>query len=290
MKSNFFTINDEIYPESLKNICDPPEKIYYKGNLELLKESRMISIVGTRTNSSYGKLCCENIVRKLIKADVVIVSGFAMGIDTIAHRCCVENSGKTIAVIASGLDVVYPANNIRLWESVEEKGLILSEYDYGTQPFRANFPKRNRIIAGLSRATVVIESKEKGGSLITANMALEEGRDIFAIPSDIFAETSKGCNQLIRDSRAKLLLSADEILEEYNWQTKESENDERYKKFSKVQISILKVLSSEKTLDSLVQELNLDLNQILFEIMDLEIKGAVKSLGGGKYIKLLNLK
>ncbi|MDO4690203.1 MAG: DNA-processing protein DprA [Fusobacterium sp.] len=289
MKNDFFTIDDDIYPESLKNICEPPKKIYYKGNIDLLKNERMISVVGTRRNSSYGKLCCEILVKKLIKADVVLVSGFAMGIDSICHRTCIENNGKTIAVVAAGLDVIYPATNINLWKKIEENGLILSEYEYGTKPFRVNFPKRNRIIAGLSRATVVIESKEKGGSLITANMALEEGRDIFAIPGDIFSENAKGCNSLIRDSKAKLLISADEILEEYAWLTEYKLNvfEEDFEKFSKIQKNILNFLSSEKTLDCLVQELNLDLSTILTEIMDLEIKGVIKGLAGGKYIKLL---
>ena len=287
MEKTFFTIDDEIYPENLKNICDPPEKIYYIGNLDLLRNEKIISIVGTRANSAYGKLCCENIVKKLIQADVVIVSGFAMGIDTISHKICIENNAKTIAVIASGLDIIYPASNLKLWKEIAEKGLILSEYDYGTKPFRANFPKRNRIIAGLSKATIVIESKEKGGSLITANMALQEGRDVFAVPADIFSENSKGCNSLIRDSEAKLLLAAEEILDEYGWSVKEEITDEKYQDFSEIQKKILKFLTHEKTLDKLVQELNSDLSIVLAEIMELELVGAVKSLAGGKYIKLL---
>lgn len=286
MEKSFFTIDDKIYPESLRNICDPPQKIYYKGNLELLKNDKLLSIIGTRRNTAYGKLCCENIVKKLVEANVTIVSGFAMGIDTISHKTCIENGGNTIAVIASGLDVVYPASNLKLWKEIEKKGLILSEYDYGTKPFRANFPKRNRIIAGLSRATIVIESKEKGGSLITANMALEEGRDVFAVPANIFFENSKGCNLLIRDSRAKLLTSADEILEEYAWKIKENESEEKDQNFNENQRKILKLLDCEKTLDSLVQELNLDLSTVLAEIMELELTAVVKSLPGGKYIKL----
>lgn len=287
MEKSFFTIDDEIYPESLKNICDPPQKIYYRGNLDLLRSDRLIAIVGTRRNTAYGKLCCENIVKKLMDADVTIVSGFAMGIDTISHKTCIDNNGKTIAVIASGLDIVYPASNFKLWKEIEKKGLILSEYNYGTKPFRSNFPKRNRIIAGLSKATVIIESKEKGGSLITANMALEEGRDIFAVPGNIFSENSKGSNSLIRDSKAKLLLSADEILEEYGWAALNKVSNEKNSELSNIQKRILDLLSSEKSLDSLVQELNLDLSSVLSEIMELELTGAIKSMPGGKYIKLL---
>lgn len=284
MEEKFFTIEDEIYPESLKNIFVPPKKIYYKGNLDLLKDEKMIAVVGTRNCSEYGKICCENIVKKLTQAGVTIVSGLALGVDSIAHKECLENNGRTIAVIGTGVDIVYPASNIFLWKKIEENGLILSEFELGTKPFKQNFPQRNRIIAGLTRATIVIESKEKGGSLITADMALEYGRDIYAVPSNIFNENSKGCNNLIRDSRAKLLTSADEILEDYSWILVE-ENEKNLENYTEIQKNILSALSSEKTLDKLVQELNLQLGTILSEIMELEIAGMIKSLAGGKYIK-----
>ncbi|MBQ3437331.1 MAG: DNA-processing protein DprA [Fusobacterium sp.] len=288
MKNNFFTIDDEIYPESLKNISNPPKKIYYLGNPELLKNERFISVVGTRNNSSYGKFCCENIVKKLVQSNVVIVSGFAIGIDTIAHKTALEKKAKTIAVVASGLDIVYPASNIHLWKQMEEEGLILSEFDFGVKPFRTNFPRRNRIIAGLSRATIVIESKEKGGSLVTADLALEEGRDVYAVPADIFSENSKGCNNLIRDCRAKLLSNADEILTDYDWLENYDirEKEEKYDSFSDLQKNILKVLTCEKNLDRIIEEIGCNSNEILSEIMELEILGLIKSLSGGKYIKL----
>lgn len=288
MKNNFFTIDDEIYPESLKNISNPPKKIYYLGNPELLKNDRFISVVGTRNNSSYGKLCCENIVKKLVQSNVVIVSGFAIGIDTIAHKTALEKKAKTIAVVASGLDIVYPASNINLWKQMEEEGLILSEFDFGVKPFRTNFPRRNRIIAGLSRATIVIESKEKGGSLVTADLALEGGRDVYAVPADIFSENSKGCNNLIRDCRAKLLSNADEILTDYDWLENYDmrEKEEKYDSFSDLQKNILKVLTCEKNLDRIIEEIGCNSNEILSEIMELEILGLIKSLSGGKYIKL----
>lgn len=286
MNNNFFTIDDEIYPESLKNIYDPPKKIYYRGNLDLLREEKMVAIIGTRNNSSYGKVCCENIVRHLTKANITIVSGFALGIDSIAHSVCLENNGNTIAVVASGLDIVYPARNINLWKNLEEKGLFLSEYQMGVKPYRANFPRRNRIIAGLVKAVVVIESKEKGGSLVTANIALDEGRDVYAVPGELFSENSKGCNMLIRDSKAKLLSSAKEIIEDYNWGLEEFNKENENKDCSEVQKKIINCLTSAKTLDNIVQELNLSTSLLLYEIMNLEIKGIVKSLVGGKYIKI----
>lgn len=285
MRDNFFTIDDDIYPEILKNIYNPPKKIYYKGNLKLLKEKKKIAIVGTRNNSSYGVLCCEKIVKDLIAEDIVIISGFARGIDSIAHRICIENNGKTIAVVASGLDIVYPSSNVNLWKKIEENGLILSEYEYGTKPFRANFPQRNRIIAGLSEGVIVIESKEKGGSLVTANIALDEGRDVYAVPGEIFSDLSRGCNNLIRDSKAKLLNSVEEILKDYNWLMNKSILKED-KNFTEIQSKILNCLVYEKTLDRIVQELNMSTSELLYEIMELEIKGHIKSLAGGKYIKI----
>ncbi|MCI5725759.1 DNA-processing protein DprA [Fusobacterium sp.] len=285
MRDNFFTIDDDIYPEILKNIYNPPKKIYYKGNLKLLKEKKKIAIVGTRNNSSYGALCCEKIVKDLIAEDIVIISGFARGIDSIAHRICIENNGKTIAVVASGLDIVYPSSNVNLWKKIEENGLILSEYEYGTKPFRANFPQRNRIIAGLSEGVIVIESKEKGGSLVTANIALDEGRDVYAVPGEIFSDLSRGCNNLIRDSKAKLLNSVEEILKDYNWIMNKNILKED-KNFTEIQSKILNCLVYEKTLDRIVQELNMSTSELLYEIMELEIKGHIKSLAGGKYIKI----
>lgn len=285
MRDNFFTIDDDIYPEILKNIYNPPKKIYYKGNLKLLKEKKKIAVVGTRNNSSYGALCCEKIVKDLIAEDIVIISGFARGIDSIAHRICIENNGKTIAVVASGLDIVYPSSNVNLWKKIEENGLILSEYEYGTKPFRANFPQRNRIIAGLSEGVIVIESKEKGGSLVTANIALDEGRDVYAVPGEIFSDLSRGCNNLIRDSKAKLLNSVEEILKDYNWIMNKNILKED-KNFTEIQSKILNCLVYEKTLDRIVQELNMSTSELLYEIMELEIKGHIKSLAGGKYIKI----
>jgi len=154
MNYNFITINDDVYPECLKEISNPPLKLYYKGNLDLLKEERLIAVVGTRNPSSYGKLCCEYMVKKMTSANITIVSGFAKGIDSIAHKTSLLTDGKTIAVIASGLDIVYPASNLSLYREIEEKGLILSEYEAGVKPFKFNFPQRNRIIAGLSKNTI----------------------------------------------------------------------------------------------------------------------------------------
>ena len=284
MNYNFITINDDVYPECLKEISNPPLKLYYKGNLDLLKEERLIAVVGTRNPSSYGKLCCEYMVKKMTSANITIVSGFAKGIDSIAHKTSLLTDGKTIAVIASGLDIVYPASNLSLYREIEEKGLILSEYEAGVKPFKGNFPQRNRIIAGLSKGTIVVESKNRGGSLITADLALEFNRDVYAVPGDVFSEYSRGCNNLIRDSRAKSLSNINELLEDYSWEVEEKSDSNKY---TKNQILILNSLSSEKNLDSILLETKIKETEILAELMTLEIMGVIKSIAGGRYKKIL---
>ena len=284
MNYNFITIKDDVYPECLKEISNPPLKLYYKGNLDLLKEERLIAVVGTRNPSSYGKLCCEYMVKKMSRANITIVSGFAKGIDSIAHKTSLLTDGKTIAVIASGLDIVYPASNLSLYREIEEKGLILSEYEAGVKPFKSNFPQRNRIIAGLSRGTIVVESKDRGGSLITADLALEFNRDVYAVPGDVFSEYSKGCNNLIRDARAKSLSNINELLEDYSWNIEEKNENNKY---TKNQLLIVNSLSSEKNLDNILIETKIEQTEILAELMALEIMGVIKSIAGGRYKKIL---
>ena len=284
MKYNYFTIEDDIYPQCLKEISNPPLKLYYKGNLDLLKDERLIAVVGTRNPSSYGKLCCEYMVKKMTSANITIVSGFAKGIDSIAHKTSLLTGGKTIAVIASGLDIVYPASNLSLYREIEEKGLILSEYEAGVKPFKFNFPQRNRIIAGLSKGIIVVESKDRGGSLITADLALEFNRDVYAVPGDVFSEYSKGCNNLIRDSKAKSLSNINELLDDYSWKIEEKNINNKY---TQNQLLILNSLSSEKNLDNILMETKIGQTEILAELMTLEIMGVIKSIAGGRYKKIL---
>lgn len=284
MKYNYFTIEDDIYPQCLREISNPPLKLYYKGNLDLLKDERLIAVVGTRNPSSYGKLCCEYMVKKMTSANITIVSGFAKGIDSIAHKTSLLTGGKTIAVIASGLDIVYPASNLSLYREIEEKGLILSEYEAGVKPFKFNFPQRNRIIAGLSKGIIVVESKDRGGSLITADLALEFNRDVYAVPGDVFSEYSKGCNNLIRDSKAKSLSNINELLDDYSWKIEEKNINNKY---TQNQLLILNSLSSEKNLDNILMETKIEQTEILAELMTLEIMGVIKSIAGGRYKKIL---
>lgn len=291
----FFKIEDDIYPENLKNIDDAPQKLFYIGDINLLKEKKLLSIVGTRNYTSYGKFALEKIVPKLVENNVVIVSGLAFGIDSLTHEMALKNNGKVIAVVANGLDSIYPAANFHLFNEIAKKGLILSEYEIGTKAMKYNFPRRNRIIAGLSKATLLIESKEKGGSLITADYALEYGREVYAVPGDIFSSSSKGCNNLIKKFGAKLLDDADELLKDLNWynenekKSSEEKNDiELDEKFSDLAKEIYSILDREKTLDEIISLLNkqIDNNSVLVALTELEIFGLVKSVGGAKYKKV----
>lgn len=280
-KVSLLFIKDKEYPEELKNIAKPPIFLYYRGNISLLKGKR-IGVVGTRRATSYGKISCEKIVRELVENEITTVSGLAEGIDGICHKKTLDFQGKTIAVIGSGLDVVYPTRNQNLWKEIGEKGLLISEYPLGTEPFSYNFPMRNRIIVGISQGVVVIESKAKGGSLITAELALEEGREVFAIPGEIFSPASEGCNSLIKNSSAKLVTSVEDILVEFGWNKvkkleKEKLNLTDYEK------KIYNTLVGEKNLDEIIEETSMKAGEVLSVLMDLEVKKIIVSVAGGKY-------
>ncbi len=205
MEIKELNIKDERYPYLLKNIYDPPKTLYYIGDIDLVNE-KCISIVGARECSRYGMIITEALIKKLVRLNYIIVSGFAYGIDTCAHKYCIRNKGKTIAVMASSLDIIYPKTNIKLFENIiNSGGLIISEYKNLTSPTPEKFPLRNRIIAGLSLKTIVIEAKENSGALITANYAIENGRDVYAVPGNIFDDNSKGTNKLIAEGAMPII-------------------------------------------------------------------------------------
>ncbi|KYM43308.1 DNA-processing protein DprA [Fusobacterium necrophorum] len=277
-------IEDATYPELLKEISKPPKTLYCMGDIRLLQAERKVAVVGTRTATDYGKLCCQKLVSTLCSANVVTVSGLALGIDAICQEATLNLKGKTIAVVGSGLDEIYPKQNTNLWKRVAKEGLLVSEYLLGMKAFPKNFPERNRIITGLSQAVVVVESKERGGSLITAELALEENRDVYAIPGDIDSPCSRGCNQLIRDSQAKLLAKMEEILYDYGW-SREVEM-EIMPEVSSLSRKILASLLREKSLDELEKELLCSKQELLSQLMELEIEGWIKSISGGKFKKI----
>ncbi len=209
-----FSILDDCYPWALSEIYDAPVLLFYKGNLELLKFPK-VAVVGSRACSKQGAKSVEKIIQGL-ENELVIVSGLAKGIDTAAHMAVLQNGGKTIAVIGTGLDVFYPKANKRLKDYIGNDHLVLSEYGPGEQPLKFHFPARNRIIAGLCRGVIVAEAKMRSGSLITCERAMEEGRDVFAIPGSILDGLSDGCHHLIQEG-AKLVTSGQDVLAEFEF-------------------------------------------------------------------------
>jgi DNA processing protein len=210
----FLTPADSDYPRLLLEIPDPPSVLYYRGHLSVLRDldrGHAIAVVGTREPSDYGRRWTRKLSSTLAHQGFIILSGLADGIDAEAHRSCLEANGKTVAVLGTGVDVVYPWTNRRLYSQLLETGLVLSEYPAGTQPDRTHFPRRNRIVAGLSRAVLVIEAPDRSGALITANLANDYGRDVYALPGSLDNPKSYGCLELINKG-AHLILSDKELL------------------------------------------------------------------------------
>ncbi|MDD5031651.1 MAG: DNA-processing protein DprA [Patescibacteria group bacterium] len=281
------TIADKSYPALLGEIYNPPSLIYYKGEFDL-KDDFTLAVVGTRKFTNYGQQVTDHIVRDLAKNGLTIVSGLALGIDSLAHLATLETGGKTIAVLGSGLDKknIYPSQNRYLAEKIiASGGAIISELPLGTPPLRHNFPQRNRLISGLSLGTLVIEAGEKSGALITAAYALEQNREVFAVPGSINSLVSAGPNKLIKEG-AKVVTSAADVIETLNLtqatayiDTKkimpEGENEKK----------IIALLSFEPIhIDELVRASGLDTAAANSTLVIMEMKGMIKNLGGMYYI------
>jgi len=213
---NFWTFCDPEYPRLLAQIAAPPPILHYRGEpnfAALTGRLPSVAIVGTRRISEYGRRWTQRLTEALVSKGFVIISGLAAGIDTIAHQACLNHEGRTIAVLGTGVDQIYPDRNRQLYQQIAEQGLLLSEYPHGTQPHAAHFPQRNRIVAALSRATLVTEAPEKSGALITARLANEYGREVFAVPGSLDNPAQAGCNQLIAAGTAQLVLHEAHLLE-----------------------------------------------------------------------------
>ncbi len=209
---NIKIIEYDNYPELLKEIYDPPLLLFARGNVNLLYGTNL-GVVGTRKPSGYAKGVMEKIIPPLTKANLVLVSGMARGVDGAVHRLCLKHSGSTVAVLGTGLDRIYPPEHRELYHQLTEKGLVISEFPLGTPPYKQHFPMRNRIISGLCRGVFVIEAPIKSGAIITAEMALEQNRDVFCVPGNITNPQSEGCNRMISDG-AKLVVEAADVLKE----------------------------------------------------------------------------
>ena len=281
----FFT--DPDYPFRLLNCEDGPLLLYYKGNADL-NAQRVVSIVGTRRATNYGRSICEQIVADLKTKNVLVVSGLAYGIDSCAHRKSLECEMETIGVLAHGLDIIYPAQNRKLAEKMLEQGGLLTEFLSNSKPDRENFPKRNRIVAGMSDAVVVVESDKKGGATITAGLGNSYNRDVFAIPGRVGDDSSRGCNFLIRTNRAALAENGNDIAYLMGWDDKQilpREQTRLFVDFSEEENRVLNTIreTGEISIDQLVIKMGMTTSKVAAALLNLEFEGIVKSLPGKLY-------
>ena len=284
------TIWDMEYPELLKRIYDPPALLYVMGTLTTLDKSA-VAIVGTRMPSAYGQLVAESLSRDLAQLGLTVVSGLARGIDTLAHSAALKAHGRTIAVLGSGLDVPYPAENRKLMEAVTAQGAVISEFPMGTKPDATNFPRRNRIVSGLTLGTIVVESAEDGGAMITASTALDQNREVFAVPGSIMEKRTAGPHKLIREGRAKLVQNVDDILEELGPQMrhllKREHIPEVAVEMTLFEKKIFDVLKNEPIhIDTLAELAETSTADALVNLLSLEFKNLVRQLPGKMFIRL----
>ncbi len=289
IKVSFFL--DPDYPYRLKQYPDCPVVLYSKGDFNWNKD-RMVAIVGTRVPSSYGKMFCESLISDLSKYKVTIVSGMAHGIDSIAHRAAVNHQIETIGVLGSGIGRIYPSSNLSLSQRMILNGGLISEFSFYQKPDRENFPKRNRIVAGMCDAVIVIESKEKGGSLITANYANEYNKDVFALPGNVGRDLSLGCNKLIKEHKASLMESAKDISYIMGWEEESNskKQGELFVQLNEEELIIKNIIDQQPniSIDQLSQQLNWNLSKISKTLLELEFKGDIIKLPGKKFVCRLN--
>ena len=291
--------NGREYPKILKEVVDYPLFLYVKGkkiykkanfNNENQKLRKNIAVVGTRKMTKFGKSACEKIVKELLDYDITLISGLAEGIDTAALTMSVEKLGNTIAVVGTGLDIVYPYENKYLLEKIYDTGTVISEYPLGTQPSKWTFPRRNRIIAGLADGILIGESFKSGGSLITAELGFSMNKEIFAIPGFINYPSFEGCNNLIKENKAKLVTCAEDIAKEFLWDINIEKT--KVKKLNENEKIIFNIMTEEISIEELFEKSNesiskFSLNEILSILMSLKIKGLIIETGTAKYMRII---
>jgi DNA processing protein len=280
-------ITDDNYPKRLLNCYDSPPILFYRGNANL-NTSKIVSIVGTRKNSDYGKVFTEKLIEDLKEQNILIVSGLAFGVDTIAHKAAIKNNLHTVGVLAHGLDRIYPAQNKQLAKDMIECGGLLTDFMSNTNPDKQNFPKRNRIVAGMCDALLVIESGIKGGSLITAELANGYNKDVFAIPGKTTDKNSEGCNYLIKQNKASLITCADDLMQIMNWAPQEKKQKKQRELFieltpdEKIIVDILQ-LQEAVQIDELYFKSGLSSSTVASALLMLEMQNVVISLPGKVY-------
>ena len=279
------TLADAEYPKALLEIADPPCLLYVRGNPGLL-EKRGLAVVGSRNATPQGVQTAENFAKALAGKGLAIISGLALGIDAAAHRGALAAGGETIAVIGTGADRLYPARNRELALAIAEHGAIVSEFPLGTPAIAANFPRRNRIISGLSRGVLVVEAALESGSLITARLAAEQGREVFAIPGSIHSPVARGCHKLIKQG-AKLVETAQDILEEFG-NYPEAADIGPSSLLAGEENAVLGALGHDPcNLDDLAERTGLAADRLLTELLTLELAGQVATLPGNRYQRLV---
>ena len=280
------SIFDDDYPENLKNIDDRPAILYYKGKLEK-NDKYSVAFVGSRKCTDYGRWACKKIVGEIAGENIVTVSGLAYGIDACCHKTSLSLNKKTIGIIGCGIDQVYPKSNKYLYDMMEENGLIISEFPLGTGPLSFNFPRRNRIISGISLATVVIEAKEKSGTMITTSFALEQGRDVFSVPGNINSIYSRGTNKLIQDG-SKLVTCGqdiiDEVLELKDF--KVEKNSLNVLNLDQDQLKILEYINQNpnSNSDKIARDLNFSIDDVNYLLISLELQDYIENMGNNEYV------
>ena len=278
---------DKNYPARLKHYNDAPLMLFYKGTADL-NHARIVGIVGTRKPSERGKAICEEIVEDLKPLNVIIISGLAYGIDITAHKKSVDLGIETIGTLGHGLDRIYPATHKKTADKMVQCGGLLTEFTSGTQPLHVNFPARNRIIAGLSDVLIVVETARSGGSIITAKMANDYNKDVFAIPGRIKDSKSEGCNLLIKSHRANLMESVEDIKYIMRWETDEPKAQQRslFVELSAIEQKIVEILREKESvpIDDLVFQLKLSPSVLSMNLLNLEFQGIIKNLPGKRYM------
>jgi DNA processing protein len=280
--NSLVTWDDPNYPLSLLNTADAPPVLYAKGRIELLNKPSL-AIIGSRNCSGQGANTSRAFAKEVADSGLTVVSGLALGIDAAAHEGALEGAASTIAVLGTGIDRVYPARNLDLAHRVAEKGVLISDYPLGTPPIPINFPRRNRIISGLSKGVLVVEASLGSGSLITAKIAAEQGREVFAIPGSIHSPFSKGCHKLIKEG-AKLTESVLDLLSELNWAARAPVSSA-----PAPAVPASKILDAmgfhPTSVDELCASLKVGPESVAAELLSLELDGVIEALAGGKYLR-----
>lgn len=292
INGRLLTFWDKQYPDLLKKIYDPPPYLFVRGTIQE-SDKYALAVVGTRTPSEYGRLMAERFSHDIVSLGIMVVSGLARGVDTIAHKSALQHGGRTYAVIGSGLDVFYPPENRNLCDRIAGYGAVVSEFEMGAKPDAVNFPRRNRLISGLSLGTIVIETDLDGGAMITASTALDQNREVFALPANLGTKRSSGSNTLIKQGKAKLVECMDDILEELSMKLRPmlksvaGGNHDALPALNLFERAVFEALTDGPIhIDAICERAHAGSSDVLVHLLSLEFKNYVKQLPGKMFLKL----